>query len=247
MIDEPARQLFSRSSIGRNRLFWVVVEDWGSDPIVHRIARSPEEALAEAERQCGPVIQRNATLAKGCWTKQRAINRQRSVANSDDALSLQFAYRCYWYYSEYDGSQREVFEPHRIVKKTKSRLYVEADEYDDRGPSSGEWWDYDHSTCVVDRRKFETSGKADRSSKGWWDICTYYADPSIFHAERGKSTRPAYFEELDLPVDATIAQIKSVFRRLSRSTYPNAGGTDYDFVRLRKSYEEALKIAASRC
>jgi hypothetical protein len=245
MMDETKCRLYSRSSIGRNRWFWVVVEDWLSDPITKGIARSPEEALAVAECQGGPVVQRNATLAKSHWAKQRAMERQRSVGNGDDALPLQFAYRCYWYYSEYDGSQREVIELHRIVKKTKKRIYVEDDDYD-RRPLSGEWWDYDRSTFVLDRREFETIGKADRSSKGWWDNCTYYADPALYHAERGRSARPPCFEEMDLPVDATVAQIKSAFRRLSRSTHPDAGGTDGDFVRLRQSYEAALKIAAGR-
>jgi hypothetical protein len=245
MIAEPACKLFSRSSIGRNRWFWVVLEDWVSDPIDKGIARSPEEALKAAELRCGPVVQRNATLAKGCWTKQRAIKRQRSIAEGDDALPLQFAYRCYWDYSEYDSSTYEVIERHRIVKKTKKRLYVEDDGYD-RGPSSGEWWAYDRRTFVLDRRVFDTTGKADRSSRGWWGHHTYYADPALFHAERGRSARPACFEAMDLPVDATVAQITSAFRRLSRSTHPDAEGTDCDFVRLRQSYEEALTIAGGR-
>jgi hypothetical protein len=131
------------------------------------------------------------------------------------------------------------------VKRTKKRIYVEDDEYDSRGSSAGEWWEYDQTTFVLDRREFEITGKANRSLKGWWD-CTYYADPVLFRAERGKIACPACFQELDLTADATVAQIKSAYRRLSRATHPDFGGTDYDFVRLRQSYEEALKIAAGR-
>ena len=72
----------------------------------------------------------------------------------------------------------EVIEPHRIVKKTKKRLYVDDDEYD-RRPSSGEWWDYDRPTFVLDRREFETSGKAERSRRVWWWHDSYYADPAL--------------------------------------------------------------------
>ena len=181
---------------------------------------------------------------QGTLDKKRAIERQQSVTNSDDAQPLEFAYRCYWDYSEYDSSEYEVIEPHRIVKKTKKRLYVEHDEYD-RRPPSGEWWDYDRSTFVLDRREFETTGKANRTGRWQWHS-TYYADPALFHAERGKSARPACFEQLDLPVNATIAQIKSAYRRLSRATHPDAGGTNDDFVKLGQSYEEALKIAGMR-
>jgi len=89
MMDVPKHRMFSRSSIGRNRWFWVVIEDWLSDPIASGIARSPEDALVDAERQCGPVAQKNATLAKSHWSKQRAMERQRSVAKGDDALPLE--------------------------------------------------------------------------------------------------------------------------------------------------------------
>jgi hypothetical protein len=246
MINTSTLPKFSRSAIGRNRWFWVVIEKWGSDPVASGIARSPEEALKEAERQCGPVSQTSGTLSKGCWRQQRAEARQRAVAKGDDAQPLEFAYRCYWDYSDYDSSEYEVIEPHRIVKKTKKRLFVEHDEYDSRGPSTGEWWDYDRSTFVLDRRAFETTGKAERSRRGWWWHDTYYADPALFHAERGKSARPACFQELDLPANATIAQIKSAYRRLSRATHPDAGGTNDEFVQLGQSYEEALKIAANR-
>ena len=131
-------------------------------------------------------------------------------------------------------------------KSWTSRIFVEDEAYNLRCPPSGEWWDYDRPTFVLDRREFETVGKADRSSEGWWDHCTYYADPALFHAERGRSARPACFQALDLPADATIAQVKAAFRRLSRSMHPDAGGTDHDFVRMRQSYEEALKLAAGR-
>jgi hypothetical protein len=86
-VPEPLK--FSRSSIGRNRWFWVVIEDWGCDPVAKGIACPPEDALKEAELQCGPVVQTNATLAKSHWSKQRAEARQKAVSNSDDAQPLE--------------------------------------------------------------------------------------------------------------------------------------------------------------
>ena len=112
--------MFSRTSIGRNRWFWVVLEEWGCDPIAKGIARSPEDARAEAERQYGTVSQQHATLAKVHWDKQRAMARQRTVAKGDDAQPLEFAYRCYLDHHEYDGSEYEVIERHRISRKPRS-------------------------------------------------------------------------------------------------------------------------------
>ncbi len=246
MVDTPKPSLFSRTSIGRYRWFWVVIEEWGCDPVAKGIAHSTEEALADAERHFGNISQEHATLAKAHWEKQRAMERQRAVAEGDDAQRLEFAYRCYWDFHEYDNGEYEVIERHRIVKKTKKRIYVEKKAYDRHTSPSGEWRDYDRHTFVLDRREFETVGKANRSSEGWWDHCTYYADPALFHDERGQIARPACFEALNLPADATIAQVKAAYRRLSRATHPDAGGTDHDFVRLGQSYEEALRIAAGR-
>ena len=236
--------MFSRTSIGRNRWFWVVLEEWGCDPIAKGIARSPEDARADAERQRGPVSQKHATLAKVHWEKQRAMERQRSAAKGDDAQPLEFAYRCYWNYSEYDSSEYEVIKRHRIVKKTKKRIYVEDKAYDHHPLPSGEWWDYDRSTFVLDRREFEITGKANRSSKGWWDHCTYYTDPGIYCAERRLTNRPDCFKALNLPAEASTAEIKAAFRRLSRATHPDAGGKAEEFVRVRRCYEEAMAIAS---
>ncbi len=222
----------------------VVLEEWGCDPIAKGIARSPEDARAEAERQYSTVSQQHATLAKVHWDKQRAMARQRTLAEGDDAQPLEFAYRCYRDHHEYDESEYEVIERHRILKKTKKRISVEDDKYDHRRPLSGEWWDYDRSTFVLDRREFEITGKANRSSKGWWDHCTYYADPEIYYAERRLTNRPDCFKALNLPADASTAEIKAAFRRLSRATHPDAGGIAEEFVRVRRCYEEAMAIAS---
>src|SRR5437879_5492024 len=85
MIDTNQTPMFSRSSIGRNRWYWIVFEDWGCDPIAQGIARSPEDALAEAVRRCGPVDRMAATHAKGRWKRQRVLARQQAVAEGDDA------------------------------------------------------------------------------------------------------------------------------------------------------------------
>lgn len=87
MINGSELPKFSRSSIWRNGWFWVVVEEWGRDPVASGIARSPEEALKEAVLQCGQLIQRYATLAKSHWAKQRAIKRHQSVASAEGGNS----------------------------------------------------------------------------------------------------------------------------------------------------------------
>lgn len=242
--DQDTRPLYSRCTIGKNRWFWIVIEDWCGDPIAQGIAQSPDDALAQAEQRLGSLRHMHATHAKAHWEKQRAIERQQTAADGKDACPMEFAYRCYWDYSDYDSGVYEVVERHRVVKKTKKRIFVETAAFIEHRQPSGDWWDYHRSTFVLDRRDFEANGKADRTSKGWWDHCSYYADPEIFYAERRHTARPSCFEALDLPADATAAQVKAAFRRLSRATHPDAGGKAEEFVRVRRCYEEALAIAS---
>ena len=220
------------------------MEDWCCEPIATGIAGSPDAAVAEVEQRFGSLRQMHATSAKAHWEKQRAMIRQQTTANGNDASPMQFVYRCYWDYSDYDSSVHQVVEKHRIVKKTKNRIFVEEDAFDERRPASGDWRDYAQSTFVLDRREFEIIGKANRSSKGWWDHCTYYADPEIYYAERRLTNRPDCFKALNLPADASTAEIKAAFRRLSRATHPDAGGKAEEFVRIRRCYEEAMAIAS---
>ncbi|ODU02206.1 MAG: hypothetical protein ABS79_00765 [Planctomycetes bacterium SCN 63-9] len=245
MTDPLKSKKFSRTSIGRNRWFWIVIEDWFEEPIAQGISRTTTEAWETAARQCGELSQATATLAKSYWVKQRAIRRQQASAKGEDAQPIEFAYRCYRDYSDFDSREYEVIERHRIVRRTRKLIFVEKDAYDRSLRQSGEWWDYDRPTFVLDRLEFEASGKASRSTGGWWDR-TYYSDPVIYHAERRLVSRLPCFEALGLPADATAAQVRAAYRRLSRACHPDAGGIDSDFVRLTENYEEAMRISAVR-
>ena len=101
----------------------------------------------------------------------------------------------------------------------------------------------DRPSCLI-AGTFEIPWKANRSSEGWWDHCTYYTDPEIYYAERRLTNRPDCFKALNLPADASTAEIKAAFRRLSRATHPDAGGKAEEFVRVRRCYEEAMAIAS---
>jgi DnaJ domain len=234
----------SRCTIGKNRWYWIVIGDWFCDPIAQGISRSPDDALAEAKQRCGSLRLMHATSAKSHWEKQRAMIRQQTTVNGNDASPMQFVYRCYWDYADYDSSLYRVVEKHRVVKKTKKRIFLEEDAFDERRPASGDWRDYHRSAFVLDRREFGSHGQARRSSRGCWYHCTYYADPEIYYAERRLTNPPDHFKALDLPADASTAEIKTAFRRLSRATHPDSGGKAKEFVRVRRCYEEAMAIAS---
>jgi hypothetical protein len=215
------------------------------DPIAQGIANSPEAALDEAKQQCGDVCPDRylAQYASGQWLKQQAIQRQQASTDGRTAQVREFAYACYLWDSDWDNTRRESITPHLIVRKTRTRIYIEREPYrEDRQPS-GEWYDYYRPTFVLDRQEWERTGKVHR--KGDWRG-DYYRDPELFRIECGLVSRAPCLEALELPANATMAQIKARFRHLSRSMHPDAGGDEKEFVRLRRYYEEALSLCAGR-
>jgi hypothetical protein len=208
------------------------------------IASDPEAAHAEAIQRFGDVRPENGNWARSQWHKQQAIRRQQASAKGQTAQALEFAYNCHIDFSDYDNSRQLSITPHLIVRKTKTRIYVDDKPYRPNVQPTGEWYDYHCRTFVLDRQEWERTGKAERSGRSYWN--DYYRDPELFRAECGQASRPACLEALDLPRDATADQIKARFRRLSRSMHPDAGGDEKAFVALRRHYEEALCLRAGR-
>ena len=100
-------------------------------------------------------------------------------------------------------------------------------------------------TFVLDRHEFETLGVASRRSRGWWDHKKYYSDPAIYFAERRVAVRPECFVVLDVPADATEAEIAAAYRKLASKTHPDVGGDAEDFKRVHRAFEEAMAIVVN--
>lgn len=56
-----------------------------------------------------------------------------------------------------------------------------------------------------------------------------------------RPAKPAWCNVLGLPQNATKDQIKAQYRRLAKTTHPDAGGSATAFSRLQKAYEEAMR------
>jgi DnaJ-class molecular chaperone len=52
------------------------------------------------------------------------------------------------------------------------------------------------------------------------------------------------FQDLDLEQDASASEVEEAWRRLRTKLHPDHGGNSDEFDKVRKSYLEALKIAA---
>jgi hypothetical protein len=230
-IEEMAsRPYFSRFRLGANRWYWVV-EELMDEPI----------ATGIAERQVGSVSITQNGLAEDHWKKQRALQRSQAVSNGATASQLEFVYQCLLDYSDYNGSPSDSLIKHRIVKRTKKRIYVEKKPYRDNVELTGAWWEWIESTFVLDRQQFESTGKARRFPIKWWDGA-FYSSPEVYFSERKQNARPECFKILDVDSTATEKEIKSAYRGLARIVHPDTGGNPEEFKRVRKAYDEALVI-----
>jgi len=65
-------------------------------------------------------------------------------------------------------------------------------------------------------------------------------DDSVLMLGDGTDT---WYTILGIKEDATQADIRNAFRALARIHHPDAGGHEEDFKRLRKAYDEGMKVA----
>jgi hypothetical protein len=241
------RPNFSRCSIGKKRWQWVVFKGLLCDeePPASGIADSADAAKKEAEEAVGAVRATGGWAARGYRRKQLAVERSRKISAGQSTSPIEYAYRCHRYCSDYDGKAHDVIEKHRIVKRTKKRIFVDKDEFRPGAQLNGDWRDYVRSNFVLDRHDFETHGVANRRSRGWWDHERYYSDPAIYFAERALAARPECFVVLDVPADATEAEIAAAYRRLASKTHPDVGGNAEEFKRIHRAFEQAMAIIAN--
>jgi hypothetical protein len=52
-----------------------------------------------------------------------------------------------------------------------------------------------------------------------------------------------WWEVLGIKADATHEDVRNAFRALAKFHHPDAGGNEEDFKRLRRAYDEAVKVA----
>jgi hypothetical protein len=232
--------LFSRHQIGKNRWFWVVGQ-FMEDPLGSGISNSPEEAFSEAQRTFGNLLMNRNWQARGEWIKRRAIERSKAESSATNAAAMEFAYECHDYVSDYPGDDGHCVTPHRIVKRTKARIYVEQEPFRENSSPTDEWWHWHQPTFVLDRAEFERTGKARGNRRRYYD--TYYVSPDVYFAEVRTNSRPECFEKLGVDPGASEKEVKIAYFRLAKAAHPDAGGNIEQFKELQKAFEDALIIA----
>jgi DnaJ domain len=83
------------------------------------------------------------------------------------------------------------------------------------------------------------SNRSKTRRKRWtWPASLEFPDLKRMRVNSGYI--PPCLIALGLPANATLDEVKRAFRSLSKQHHPDHGGDDKSFIRLRKSYEQAL-------
>lgn len=273
MTDEAKKPFFSRCSVGNGKWYWIAKptmfsdtsDDGYQEPTHTGYASSPDEAIEAAERETGWRFEPNrgygdrhdASWASHHRTRISARKRMAKTSNGTTTAAIEYIYECSRQTHDMGGMpDYDSVERYVVVKKTKTRLYVDRDsKYSERRAKSQfgrhadrptTEQDYILRTFTLDRQEYERCGKVRRTSGHWTDHGTFYATPEIYYAERDTTHVPACLTALGLTSSADVELIKKAFRLLSKTHHPDAGGDAEAFVQLRKFYEEALLFAKSR-
>ena len=241
--EQDQRPNFSRCQVGKNKWLWVIHSIEGicndEEPVARGFAASPEAAHDCAVAVVGPVRQCGNWMAEYVRKKDAAVRRNQKRARTDNTALIEFVYECHRSWSDFGGFSHSTI-PHRIVKKTKKRIYVESEPHREGRQISGDWRDYGKETFILDRSEFEATGKAKRSGR-WYG--TFYANTDLYYSEHEDATyRPECFEGLGVPFSASAEEVRLAYRRLARQAHPDVGGDPEQFKRVRAWYEQAMAM-----
>jgi uncharacterized protein YlaI len=175
----------------------------------------------------------------------RTVNAMKKIAaptaDTTDGLTLEFAY--------IDTFMCAPVK-HKILKRTKKRVFIDSYEYREDGRfSTDPMLTYTRKNIVVDRERFD-AGEEIRISSGY---CTH-----VFNEARMKQRKledmardvkeqddfVSRFKVLSLAYPVTRSSIKSAYRMQAKSLHPDVGGDAGQFVTLKQEYETAMAMFA---
>jgi hypothetical protein len=250
--DREHEQYMSRpgvgiAKVGPSRWFWVfwpthLAQFHGEDPERYGFADSYESAV----ESCGGIenlksdslrserIVPNAHYALS-WRRELAKRRRKPNTKIVDARPVEYVYHHESSYNDYDGSWNHRTCAHRIFKRTRQRIYVEAECASRFTPGHD-----DERSVVLDRATIESGCSWHVRGIMWGGVDFTLNEESPYEKDQAI---PDCFAALELKPPYTERRIKSAFRRLSRKHHPDAGGDAEKFRSLVAEYEKALVMA----
>jgi len=233
---------FARCSVGKSKWLWVTYlsHDYlsGNEPFAFGYASSSvdaeAQALEEVHRQFpeSNTRQVQAYFAQSLRRRMAAKRKAGKQSSSSSAAPQEFVFRdIYCDYGD-DYSVR-----HRIVKRTRLKVFVDKESYRDDGVINGDWRDFAYQrTVALDRTALERDGSV------WSRRCgnRFYTTPKD---QRSANFLPACAVVLGLTMPWTAEEAKRAFRALVKTAHPDSGGSNDEFRKLHEAYGEAKRLA----
>jgi len=228
--------LCSRCKLGKNRVFYVVWK-WGDwlkrrEPLVSGYTTTTAEAEAILATATGEQTW-NAGYAQSYHRRlAEEKRRQRPASTELGSTAIEFVYRDFWS-NEY--LERHAI-PHRIIRRTRQRVFVNIRPYCHDGENFG-----NRRTYALNRAQLEQTGSA--STGSGWGIHRFYVSIEAFNRDHGQSfgaNPPACLAFFGLKLPTNLDSLKAVYRDRVKETHPDHGGSPEDFRQVQQQYETAL-------
>jgi hypothetical protein len=261
MIDDVAQDAaFACCSAGIGRWFWAV---WASEsdarafapPLASGFEKSADAAEKHAVEAVGAELRhlpgkwasryrRGGGLAARSGEVARTESKPRSrlsrraggPAKTPSSPRLAFLYSA----SESERPGEVAVTRHRIVRQNARKIHVDSEPFreeewtgrdEDGGPDSPK-----PRTLAVDRDTLRREGKAPHQGS------FFYAgeEDGIRDVHAALTSKLAWCAPLGVKFPCSAESIKAAFRRLARTTHPDAGGDPAAFLAVEQAYRHAL-------
>lgn len=235
------------AKLGKKRFYWVVFppgnihETYASDGRRSGCAPTREAAVTMAEHLATDDAKR---WPDGMARESHRIDIAKRKAQRRSATNASAPMEFVWgfYNGGGDGYEGEPgFVPHRLVKRTKRKIFVERDFYQESKVYDEGWQEYAwRETFTLDRQKFERLGYArpGRHSTALYDC--YYRTPDMNMV--GGNRQAGWCDVLGIEMPCSLSAVKRAYRRKVLETHPDHGGTSQDFMAVQSAYEDALRV-----
>ena len=235
-MNENKHPIFSRCSVGKKRWFWVI---WASLEDIREqkcYSQGYSESSDAAEHAARAVIRDELghddpgmfqTYFAGDWHRRMNVKKRAQRARTSSAPATPE----YLYSDTFSDFANEwSSQPHRIVKKTPKRVYIERETW---SWTEGDHQYHDVEMLALDREELERDGCTYSRRRGFH----FYLLPI---EERYEPSVCPCFEALELKEPCSRAEVEHAYRRLALKHHPDHGGDAEVFKQIHAAYEEAL-------
>ncbi|MDQ3254456.1 MAG: J domain-containing protein [Acidobacteriota bacterium] len=246
--EEPEVPLISFAKVGKNRYIWAAatVTDFCEGNVEHF---GYVDSAEKAEDECARVAHlldpsrpfrrlEKKDYDKKFWARTwhpRVVSAKQKEKHSASPGSAreEFVYQT-WHGSADDWwPTPSRSDPHLILKKTAKRIVIHAEPY--RGPEST--WGYEQ-VFHLDRATLESTGTVRHNGH------EYTLEPiKQDFAESHNQWLHEKAATLGVTWPCSLRELTSAFREKAKEVHPDKGGTDVEFIELRKAFDQLVKIA----